>query len=80
MVERNEGCIERHNHVNERLNNIDERLNAQGNKLDQVEISAATFAIEIKALCSQIQSLVTTLKWTVGAVLTATGIIVSLIK
>jgi peptidoglycan hydrolase CwlO-like protein len=66
MNEMNALCQEKHDRINEKLEVHDKRLNAHAERLDNLSADNASFKMEMKALCKQIEGLTATLKWFIG--------------
>lgn len=64
-------CKERCKVVDEKLNLHDTRLNNHADRIDKLEQNNVENRNEIKHLCEQIQSLVTTMRWFMGLFLGA---------
>ena len=63
-------CEAKHKRVDERLDVQDKRLNNHGDRLDVLERYQSKSEEQIKNLCEQIKSLVTTIKWSMGLLIT----------
>ena len=64
-------CEEKNKRVDERLDTHDTRLNSHSQRLDKLEQNDIENRTEIKNLCEQIKSLVSTMKWFMGIIITA---------
>lgn len=63
-------CEAKHKRVDERLDVQDKRLNNHEDRLDVLERYQSKSEEQIKNLCEQIKSLVTTIKWSMGLLIT----------
>lgn len=63
-------CEAKHKRVDERLDVQDNRLNNHGDRIDMLERYQSRSEVQIKNLCEQIKSLVTTIKWSMGLLIT----------
>lgn len=70
-------CKEKHKRVDEMLNDHELRLNTQDDRIDKLEIKTEQYQskteVQIGNLCEQIKSLISTIKWFMGILIT-TGI------
>lgn len=63
-------CIEKHKRVDERLDIQDKRLNNHSDRIDKLEQHQSRTETQIVNLCEQIKSLVTTIRWFMGLLIT----------
>lgn len=63
-----EGCLATQKHINDRLDRHEKRLNAHGSRIDILEQNDKADAVRIESLCKQIASLVSIMKWFLGAI------------
>lgn len=61
-----EVCTEVRKRVEEKLQVHDKRLNDHSSRLDKLEQNDKANAVRIDNLCTQIASLVTTMRWFIG--------------
>lgn len=59
-------CTEKHKNINEKFRIQEKRLNNHSVRLDELEQYRSEAKVEIKNLCMQIKSLVTTMRWFIG--------------
>lgn len=64
-------CEEKHKYINEKLESHDMRLNNHGDRLEKLEQYKSSSEVEIRSLCEQIKSLVSTIKWSMGLLITS---------
>ena len=57
--------------INKQLETHEKRLNNHGDRLDKVERYQSKSEVEIRNLCEQIKSLVSTIKWSMGLLITS---------
>lgn len=57
--------------VNKQLETHEKRLNNHGDRLDKLEQYKSSSEVEIRNLCEQIKSLVSTIKWSMGMLITS---------
>ena len=68
MSEYNENlCLERHRSINDKAEVHDRRLNDHSGRIDRLEQRGASVDTKIENLCEQIRSLVSIMKWFLGA-------------
>lgn len=65
-----EVCKATHKRVDERLDTQDKRINNHSERLDRLEQYQSKSEEQIKNLCKQIESLVSTIKWSMGLLIT----------
>lgn len=63
-------CDEKHKHINEKLELQEKRLNNHSERIDKLEQYQSKSEVEIRNLCEQIKSLVSTIKWSMGLLVT----------
>ncbi|MFA6308634.1 MAG: hemolysin XhlA family protein [Clostridia bacterium] len=68
-----EACEEIHKNIEGRLDTNDKRLNNHAGRIDNLEYSKGQAEIRIENLCLQIKSLVTTMRWFIGLLITGLG-------
>lgn len=59
-------CELKHKRIDERLETQDDRLNNHAKRIDKLEQYQSRSEVEIRNLCEQIKSLVSTIKWSMG--------------
>jgi len=64
-------CDEKYKHINEKLVIQDKRLNNHSERIDKLEQYQSKSEVEIRNLCEQIKSLVSTIKWSMGLLITS---------
>lgn len=57
--------------VNKQLETHEKRLNNHGDRIDKLEQYKSSSEVEIRSLCEQIKSLVSTIKWSMGLLITS---------
>ena len=62
---------EKHKHLSEKLEVHDRRLNNHSERIDKLEQYQSKSEVEIRNLCEQIKSLVSTIKWSMGLLITS---------
>ncbi len=77
----NEGvCEQKHKALEEKCEVFNKRLNAHRERLDLIEQDGREYRVQIQNLCTQVGSLVTTLKWLMGlavpSILTIIGLLI----
>lgn len=65
-----EVCNVKHKRIDERLEVQDKRINNHSERLDRLEQYQSKSEEQIKNLCKQIESLVSTIKWSMGLLIT----------
>lgn len=65
-----EVCNVKHKRIDERLEVQDRRINNHSERLDRLEQYQSKSEEQIKNLCKQIESLVSTIKWSMGLLIT----------
>ena len=65
-----EVCNVKHKRIDERLEAQDRRINNHSERLDRLEQYQSKSEEQIKNLCKQIESLVSTIKWSMGLLIT----------
>lgn len=63
-------CSERHTNLNETLSRHERRMNNHSERLDVLEQDRSRTEQKIENLCDQIKSLVSTMKWFMGVLVT----------
>jgi sugar-specific transcriptional regulator TrmB len=63
-------CEEKHKRIDECLDNHSKRLNNHSERIDKLEQFKSSTEVEIRNLIEQIKSLVQTLKWSMGVIVT----------
>jgi len=63
-------CSERHTNLNETLSRHERRMNNHSERLDVLEQDRSRTEQKIENLCDQIKSLVSTMKWFMGVLIT----------
>lgn len=63
-------CGEKHKRIDEKMSIQDKRLDNHGDRLDVLERYQSKAEEQIKNLCEQIKSLVTTIKWSMRLLIT----------
>lgn len=64
-------CEVKHKRIDERLDTQDRRINNHSERLDVLERYQSKSEEQIKNLCEQIKSLVSTIKWSMGLLVTS---------
>lgn len=64
-------CEAKHKRIDERLDTQDRRLNNHSERLDRIEISASKLETRLDGLIEKLDSLNTTLRWFIGALVGA---------
>jgi hypothetical protein len=66
----NDLCKHKHERVDEILDNHDSRLNDHDRRIDLLEQFQSRSEVQIMNLCKEIESLVSTIKWSMGLLIT----------
>lgn len=66
-------CLEKHKHIDEKFDNLGQTVQGHEERISKIENSQIRTETIVQNLCSQIQSLISVLKWSIG-VLVTTGI------
>lgn len=66
-------CLERHKNLDEKVDNIGQTVQGHEERINKIENSQIRTETIVQSLCSQIQSLISVLKWSIGVLIT-TGI------
>lgn len=66
----NDLCKHKHERVDEILDNHDSRLNDHDRRIDLLEQFQSRSEVQIMNLCKEIESLVSTIKWSMGILIT----------
>jgi DNA repair ATPase RecN len=64
-------CNEKHKRIDERLDVHDTRLNEHARRIDQLSEDSREYKVQIRNLCKDIGSLVTTIRWFMGLLIGA---------
>lgn len=67
----NDLCKHKHERVDEILDNHDSRLNDHDRRIDLLEQFQSRSEVQIMNLCKEIESLVSTIKWSMGVLITS---------
>lgn len=66
----NDLCKHKHERVDEILDNHDSRLSDHDRRIDLLEQFQSRSEVQIMNLCKEIESLVSTIKWSMGVLIT----------
>jgi chromosome segregation ATPase len=64
-------CNEKHEEIKDKLKTHETRLNNHSNRLDALEQYKSKSEVQMSNLCEQIKSLVTTMRWFIGVLITS---------
>ncbi len=74
-------CKHKHGRIDEILENHDNRLGDHDKRIDLLEQFQSRSEVQIMNLCKEIESLVTTIKWSMGVLITTLlGFVISYIQ
>ncbi len=62
-------CVQEHKRINNELGRHERRMNNHGERIDKIEQFQSRSETKVENLCEQIRSLVSTIRWALGVVI-----------
>ncbi|MDT8715430.1 hemolysin XhlA family protein [Clostridium sp. 19966] len=69
-------CEEKHKRIDEKFNLQEKRINNHSERIDRLEQDSREYKTHIKNLCSQMESLISTIKWGLGIFVTVSVFVI----